>query len=113
VVGYVSPAGSTTQCLIHPSPDGHGYVLGERTYPTLEDIICVNSAVLNKPLLASQFCAVVPEMGFAPAVASNAVKDHYAMDAWHPPCCLRRLWDQRWPRQDPGWSMVRFPMVGE
>jgi hypothetical protein len=57
-------------------------VLGERTYPTLEDIICVNSAVLNKPLLASQFCAVVPEMGFAPAVASNAVKDHYAMDAY-------------------------------
>lgn len=81
MVGYVSPAGSTMQCLIHPSPDGHGYVLGERTYPTLEDIIRVNSAVLNKPLLASQFCAVVPEMGFS-ATASNVVKDHYAMDAY-------------------------------
>ena len=83
VVGYVAPNNTVMQCLIHPSPEGAGYVLGDKTYPTLEDIIQVNAGVLRAPLLASQFASAVPELPrLAPSPVANTVHEHTAMDAY-------------------------------
>lgn len=82
VVGYVSPTGAALQCLIHPNPDGYGYVLGDKRYNTLDEIIHTNSAVLKTPLLASQFSSVMPEMPIVPTLTPNTLVEHSSVDAY-------------------------------